>query len=221
MRTALQTEQDPASDAERRSLAAGAASRRSSSLIAGLLTFGRDALSAGLTLLTATLLATNARLSMGPISLDGLAPQLERVISDALAEAAPGWRAEIGGLRVAQSPENGAGLRLSEVALRDPRGDVAFQAEEIGLALNPLAEGVVTGVRLIGAEAVVARDVEGRWRFAVNSVGGAARGEGSGPTAGGPPGLSAFAPDNTGDIEAALGDDISDPLARNLRATAR
>lgn len=135
------------------------------------------ALSAGLTAVTLLLGLVALRLSWGPISLDSLTTRLEAEINRALSEAAPGWRASLGGTRLSagEAGFSGAGLRLINLTLRDPAGARVFGAGALSIkldALQALAGRVaIAAIGIEGSRVQVARNEAGGWRFALDSAG--------------------------------------------------
>lgn len=132
-------------------------------------------LSALLTATTLLLGAAALRLSWGPISLGGLTKRLEAEINAGLAEAAPGWRASLGGARI-QADAGGLGgarLGLTDLTLRDPDGTRAFRAPNVFIKLDALqaalGEVKLAAIGVEGARVMVERAEHGGWRLALDT----------------------------------------------------
>ncbi|MBX2855695.1 MAG: hypothetical protein KTR21_11945, partial [Rhodobacteraceae bacterium] len=128
-------------------------------------------------LLTGVIAATvilHARLAMGPVRLDALTPAIEARVNDQLS----GWRADLGGAALALNrKQREIAFSLNDLSLFSPDGERVAGAPlaSMRFALGPAIRGVLAPIslRLHGADAVLARETDGRFRFAMMNAGAA------------------------------------------------
>ena len=145
---------------------------------------GRALVNLGSFLLTGVIAATvilHARLAMGPVRLDALTPAIEARVNDQLN----GWRAELGGAALSLNRmQREIAFTLNDLSLHAPDGERVAGAPfaSMRFALGPAIRGVLapTSLRLDGADAVLVREADGRFRFAMMNAGA------SGPDAAAP-----------------------------------